>query len=100
MVFQMRKDLFVFMDFQITRHWSMNLKPEMTLDKLQFIATAVVSSNFKVHWLTWWNSSVHTRSALHFPATPFSDKDFESWLNRAAFWAEVSPFALHVVFSS
>jgi hypothetical protein len=54
----------------------MNLKPEMTLDKLQLIATAVVSSNFKVRWLTWWNSGVHTRSA--------------SWLNRAAFWTGVS----------
>jgi hypothetical protein len=77
-----------------------NLKPEMTLDKLQLIATAVVSSNFKVRWLTWWNSSVHTRSALHFPTIPFSDKDFESWLNRAAFWAGVSLFPLYVAFSS
>jgi hypothetical protein len=62
----------------------------MTLDKLQLIATTVVSSNFKIRWLTWWNSGVHTRSALYFPTTPFSDKDFESWLNRAAFWAGVS----------
>jgi hypothetical protein len=67
-----------------------NLKPKMTLDKLQLIATIVVSSNFKIRWLTWWNSGVHMRSALHFPATPFSDKDFESWLNQAVFWAGIS----------
>jgi hypothetical protein len=62
-----------------------NLKPEMTLDKLQLIATDVVSSNFKVRWFVWWNSGVYIQSALHFPATPFTNKDFESWLIELCF---------------
>jgi arginine exporter protein ArgO len=77
-----------------------NLKPEMTLDKLQLLATVVVSSNFKVRWFTWWTSGIHTRSPLYFPATPFSDKDFESWLNRAVFWAGISAFVGYIVLSS
>jgi hypothetical protein len=72
----------------------------MTLNKLQLIATAIISSNFKVHWLTWWNSGVHTQSALYFPVTPFSDKDFESWFNRAAFWAGISAFVRYVDLNS
>src|SRR5450759_3787772 len=75
---------------QITKHWSHNLKAEMNLDKLQLIATAAVSSSAKVQWLMWWNSSTLTREALRFPKNPFSDKEFESWLNKASFWSGVS----------
>lgn len=78
--------------FQITKHWSQNLKPEMTLDKVQLVATAAVSPQFKSMWLTWWNSSALTREALHFPAAGVSDRDFEAWLNRASFWAGVRDF--------
>jgi hypothetical protein len=61
------------------------LKPEMTLDKVQLVPIVVVSPQFKCKWLTWWNSSVLTREALHFPPTSVSDRDFEAWLNRASF---------------
>jgi hypothetical protein len=61
------------------------LKPEMTLDKVQLVATIVVSPQFKYKWLTWWNSSALTREALHFPPTGLLDRDFEAWLNRASF---------------
>jgi hypothetical protein len=62
----------------------------MTLVKLQYITTAVVSPSFKTRWLTWWNSGVHTREALHFLSKGFTDKDLEPWLNKASFWAGMS----------
>jgi hypothetical protein len=74
---------------QITKHWSSNLKPEMQLDKVQLVATAAVSSAVKVQWLQWWNSNSLWREALRFPKSGFMDKEFEVWLNKAAFWAGV-----------
>jgi hypothetical protein len=64
----------------------------MTLEKLQYIATIVVSPSFKARWLTWWNSNVHTHDALYFPPKGFTDKDLEPWLNKASFWVGVSFF--------
>jgi hypothetical protein len=75
---------------QITKHWSNNEKPEMSLEKLQLIATAYVAPQFKVRWLQFWNSGIHSRQAVHFPPKGFTDKDLEAWLNRASFWAGVS----------
>jgi hypothetical protein len=46
----------------------------MTLEKLQLIATASASPPFKVRWLEQWNSSTHSREALHFPSKGFSRK--------------------------
>jgi hypothetical protein len=62
----------------------------MTLEKLQFIATASTSPPFKVRWLEQWNSSAHSRQAVHFPPKGFTEKELESWLNWASFWARVS----------
>ncbi len=67
----------------------MNTKPEMTLDKLQLIATTNVPPHFKIRWLQWWNSSIATREALHFLPKGFSNKELDSWLNKASFWAGV-----------
>jgi hypothetical protein len=79
---------------QITQHWSYNLKPKMTLDKLQFIETVVVLASFKVRWFSWWNSSALSKEALHFSAKPISDKDLEAWLSKASFYARVT-FYVH-----
>jgi hypothetical protein len=57
----------------------------MTLEKLQYIATAVVSTSFKARWMKWWNSSIHICEALHFPPKGFTDKDLEPWLNEASY---------------
>jgi hypothetical protein len=62
----------------------------MMLEKLQLIATPIAAPHFKVRWLEFWNSGVHSRQAVHFPAKDFTDKDLESWLNKASFWAGVS----------
>jgi hypothetical protein len=86
---------------QITKHWSNNEKPEMTLDRLQLIATAVAPHHHKARWLSFWNSGIHTREALHFPAKGFKTKELESWLNKASFWAWVRyycPLLIHLAF--
>jgi hypothetical protein len=75
---------------QITKHWNNNEKPEMSLEKLQLIATTYAALQFKVRWLENWNSSVHSRQAVHFPPKGFTEKDLEAWLNKASFWAGVS----------
>jgi hypothetical protein len=62
----------------------------MTLEKLQLIATAFASPPFKVRWLEQWNSSAHSRQAVYFPSKGFTDKELESWLNRASLWAGIS----------
>ena len=82
---------------KITLHWSKNSKPEMTLDKLQLLATSIAPATFKVKCLRWWNSGALTRQAAHFPGKPFTDKEFESWLNKACFWASVSVL-FHILF--
>jgi hypothetical protein len=47
----------------------------MSLEKLQLIATACAALHFKVRWLQFWNSSIHSRQAVHFPPKGFIDKD-------------------------
>jgi hypothetical protein len=57
--------------------------------RLQLIATSVAAPPHKIKWLTFWNSSTHTREALHFPTKGFTEKELKAWLNRASFWAGV-----------
>jgi hypothetical protein len=83
---------FIFQTPQITKHWSNNDKLEMILEKLQYIAIAVVSPSFKTRWLTWWNSIAHMREALNFLPRGFTNKDLEPWLNKASFWVGISFF--------
>jgi hypothetical protein len=65
----------------------------MTLEKLQYITMAMASPSFKARWLKWWNSSVHTREALHFFPKGFTNEDLEPWLNKTSFWAGVIIFS-------
>ena len=78
---------------QITRHYSSHhsQKIEMTLEKLQLIATAAVEPEYKVRWLKWWNSGSFNREAIRFPKSPASEDNLKFWLNKAAFWAGVHP---------
>lgn len=61
----------------------------MLAEKLQRISTTMVQPEYRVRWLKWWNSSDMSRQALHFPAAGFNLNTLESWLPKAAFWAEV-----------
>ncbi len=63
---------------------------ELTLDKLQLIATSAVLPHHKLRWLKWWNSSVHTREAVRFPVRPVNDERLNSFIVKAAWWAGVS----------
>ena len=63
---------------------------ELTLDKLQLIATTVVPPHHKLRWLRWWNSSIHTREAVRFPLRPVNEERLTSFIVRAAWWAGVS----------
>ena len=75
---------------QIESHWSKNLEPEMTLDKLQVIANSNTSSQYKVRWLKWWNASKHFRAAKKFPSRPFNINALNAFLHRAVWWSEVN----------
>lgn len=86
---------------QINAQWTAKEKPEMNPEKLQKVSTTVVQPHFRVCWLKWSNSSEMSREASHFPPPGFTDPVLESWLPRAAFWAEVSvyPPLLYLFFS-
>ena len=77
------------MDIQIVEHYSAHVaaKVEMTLEKLQMVATAAVEPKYKVRWLKWWNSPSFVRSDLRFPKSPAGEDTLKKWMDRAAFWA-------------
>ncbi len=75
---------------KIERHWSTNSIPEMTLDKLQMIATCNVKAEHKVKWLRWWNSFVQTREARRFPMKPMGESDLKAFLVKACWYSGVS----------
>jgi len=62
----------------------------MTLDKLQMIATCNVKSEHKVKWLCWWNSSIQTREARHFPMKLVAENDLKAFLVKACWYSGVS----------
>ena len=74
---------------QINSHYSSSLKPKMTIEKLQKIATSQVEGVHKAKWLRWWNSSSMQRAAYCFLPPNFKEADLDFWLNKATFWAQV-----------
>ena len=76
-------------------HWESKEKPEMTLEKLQMVATTVVAPEFRVRWLRWWNAGPLVRAGVRFPKAPVSDNRLLEWLNKAAFYARVSVLVNH-----
>ena len=81
---------FSFSLWQIDRHFSTFLVTDMTIEKLQKVATAHVDAHFKAKWLRWWNSTAEVKEHNKFPsALPLREKVLENWLNKASFWAQV-----------
>ncbi len=80
---------------QIVEHYSAHVaaKVEMTLEKLQMVATAAVEPKYKVRWLKWWNSPSFFRSDLRFPKSPAGEDTLKKWMDRAAFWAGIEEMA-------
>ena len=80
---------------QVEKHYATNsLNPEMLLEKLQLITTSNASPEKKVQWLVWWNSSSLTRAARKFPASPVSENTLKGWLDKACWYAGVSPMSM------
>ena len=79
--------------WQIDRHFSTFLVPDMTIEKPQKVATAHVDAHFKAKWLRWWNSPADVKEKNRFPSSlPLREKVLENWLNKASFWAQVQLF--------
>ena len=90
-------DSLVFM--QILNHHNIyRTKPEMSLEKLQLLATAKVPGKYKERWLQWWNMSKDSRQAYNFPKSPCSTEDLRPWSTIAAFWAGVCSLVLTAPF--
>ena len=68
----------------------------MTLDKLQKIATTHVDAKYKAKWLKWWNSSPMSREALRFLSSTAKDIEFDAWLVKTSFWAQVVLLISHI----
>jgi hypothetical protein len=74
----------------VERHWSSNEVPEMTLEKLQMVATCNTIADHKVKFLKWWNSSLPSREARKFPPKPVSETHLGPFLNKCVWYAGVS----------
>lgn len=79
---------------QINKHWTSNSKPDLTLEKLQKIATTRVPGHFKARWLKWWNSSSMARVSLHLTSNDTKDSELDVWLSKASLWAQVPLFSM------
>jgi len=74
---------------QIEKHWTTNEILEMTLEKLQMIATCNTSAQQKIKFMKWWNSSTPSREARKFPPKPVSEEKLGPFLNKCVWWAGV-----------
>ena len=82
---------------QINRHFSISTSPDMTIEKLQKVATSAVEPEYKAKWLHWWNSSTMVRIEKKFPSeSPVKVTVLEIWLAKASFWAQVQ-WCCHLV---
>ena len=73
----------------------MNLTPEMTIEKLQLLATSALPSDEKERILVLWNKSKQVRVALQFPIASFSDSVFTMYLHKYVFWYQLKDAALN-----
>jgi len=83
---------------QVEKHWSANEVPEMTLEKLQMVATCNTTLAHKIKFLKWWNSSMPSRDARRFLPRAVSETLLGPFLNRCVWYAGVSLFSFYVMF--
>ena len=81
---------------QIQRHWNLFATPELTLEKLQMIATSSTSAENKIKWLKWMNASGPTREARRFPSRPVNEEKLLIFLAKASWYAGVSFLLINV----
>ena len=63
--------------------------PEMTLEKLQMVATCNMSSTQKTKILKWWSSSAPSREARKFPQKPVSENLLSLFLAKCIWYEGV-----------
>ena len=63
--------------------------PEMTLEKLQMVATCNMPGTQKTKILRWWNSSAPSREARKFPPKPVSENSLPLFLPKCVWYAGV-----------
>ena len=63
--------------------------PEMTLEKLQMVATCSMPGAQKAKILRWWNSSAPSRKARKFPPKPVSENSLPLFLAKCVWYAGV-----------
>ena len=83
-----------FHEFQIAKHWSVNLVPKMNTEKLQLLATSYILGTEKEVILCIWNSSKSTRVANWFLVSPFSDTNFAIYLHEYVFLYQLKTVVL------
>ncbi|KAG0566984.1 hypothetical protein KC19_7G101700 [Ceratodon purpureus] len=71
---------------EVAKHWSSNLNPEMTTEKLQNLASSSIPAEEKEKLLKIWNSSIPNRKLKKFPLFPFNDLVFNTFLHKYVFW--------------
>ena len=64
--------------------------PEMTTEKLQNLATSVLSKEEKLVILQLWNSNKYSRQSAKFPALGFIDNAFNLYLQKFVWWSQLS----------
>ena len=74
---------------QIAKHWSTNLVPKMTIEKLQSLASSCIPALEKENILQIWNESKEIRLVHRFPVGPFNDNVFNLYLQKHVFWYQL-----------
>jgi len=69
------------------------MNTDMTVEKLQKVATTHVDAAIKARWLRWWNYTAAVKLQNKFPhVLPLREKLLDGWLIKASWWAQVLPF--------
>lgn len=79
---------------KVKEHYEKFHPPEMLIEKLYSLATTAMDINSKLTWLDRWNWDPKSREELKFPKLKFSDEQFNTFLNKATFWAQVNPYII------
>ena len=75
---------------QIKVHYESRVDdPEMSQEKLWYLATTAMRSHNKVKWLKRWDQSPALREAVRFPSRKFANHSFPEWLKKAVWWDQV-----------
>ena len=68
--------------------------PEMTLEKLQMVATCNILAAQKTKILKWWNSCAPSHDARKFPPKPISENFLSLFLAKYVWYAGVRELIL------